>query len=60
MMPTKEIVVSKKEYDELVTAYAMLKMILNNNGTAYDLDRAVNTARILMGVKIQEEENSNA
>lgn len=59
-MPTKELMVSKAEYDDMARAVILLDLILNARGTCYDLERIVNHVRAVVGMETHEEENSNA
>lgn len=59
-MPSKDVLVSKAEYDELRRAVVLLDLILNSRSTGYDLERIVNGVRVLNGAEIHEEGKDNA
>ena len=59
MAITKELLISKEEYDALVRAGIMLDVILNTS-SSYELEHTVNNVRALLGVNIHEEGNKNA
>ena len=59
MAITKELLISKEEYDALVRAETMLDVILNTTGS-YELENTVNTVRALLGVNVKKEAAENA
>lgn len=59
-MPSKDVLISRAEYDDMNKAVVLLDLILNSRGTGYDLERIVNSVRVLQGVEIHEEGNGNA
>ena len=59
MAITKELLISKEEYDALVRAETMLDVILNTTGS-YELENTVNNVRALLGVNVKKEAAENA
>lgn len=59
MAITKELLISKEEYDALVRAETMLDVILNTSGS-YELENTVNNVRAMLGVNVKKEVAENA
>ena len=59
MAITKDLLISKEEYDALARAETMLDVILNTTGS-YELENTVNNVRALLGVKVKKGAAENA
>ena len=59
-MASKDIMISKAEYDDMVRSVVLLYLILNSTGSAYDLELTVNNVRSMLGVDVHKEVAKNA